>query len=57
MRWRVPDDQRKAIELHHLRGLETREVAQRMNRTVASVGKLLQRGLRALRHDLNQSRT
>jgi RNA polymerase sigma-70 factor, ECF subfamily len=48
----LPDDQRQAVELHHLQGLATVDIAQRMNRTVAAVGGLLQRGLRTLRTNL-----
>ncbi len=51
----LPDDQRQAVELRHLQGLATAEIAQRMNRSIASVGGLLQRGLRALRGSLGDS--
>jgi len=52
---RLPDDQRRAIELRYLQGLATVEIAGRMNRTVAAVGGLLQRGLRTLRDSLDES--
>ena len=39
----LPDDQRQAVELRHLQGLATVEIAQRMDRSVAAVGGLLQR--------------
>ena len=42
----LPDDQRQAVELRHLQGLATAEIARRMGRSVAAVGGLLQRGLR-----------
>ena len=51
----LPDDQRRAVELRHLHGLATVEIARRMDRTVAAVGGLLQRGLRALREGLGES--
>ena len=51
----LPDDQRRAVELRHLQGLATAEIARRMDRTVAAVGGLLQRGLRALREGLGES--
>jgi RNA polymerase sigma-70 factor, ECF subfamily len=51
----LPDDWRQAVELRHLHGLPTAEIARRMDRTVAAVGGLLQRGLRALRESLNES--
>jgi len=51
----LPDDQRQAVELRHLQGMATAEIAQRMNRSVAAVGGLLQRGLRALRGSLGES--
>jgi RNA polymerase sigma-70 factor (ECF subfamily) len=52
---RLPDDQRQAVELRHLQGLATVEIAQRMDRTVAAVGGLLQRGLRTLRDSLEET--
>jgi RNA polymerase sigma-70 factor, ECF subfamily len=51
----LPEDQRLAVELRHLQGLTTTEIAQKLNRSVASVGGLLQRGLRALRLSLDES--
>jgi RNA polymerase sigma-70 factor (ECF subfamily) len=45
----LPDDQRSAIELHHLQALSVPEVAWRMNKTVASVTGLLYRGCKVLR--------
>jgi RNA polymerase sigma-70 factor, ECF subfamily len=53
----LPDDQRWAVELKHLQGRALVEVAQRMGRTVPAVAGLLQRGLRALREDLEETRT
>jgi RNA polymerase sigma-70 factor (ECF subfamily) len=51
----LPDDQRAAVELRHLQGLSMAQIGQRMNRSVASVGGLLQRGLRGLRQCLDES--
>jgi RNA polymerase sigma-70 factor (ECF subfamily) len=45
---KLPDDQREAVTLKHLRGLTLAEVAQQMNRSEASVAGLLRRGLDAL---------
>jgi RNA polymerase sigma-70 factor (ECF subfamily) len=52
---RLPEDQRRAVELRHLQGLSLIEVGRAMNRSVAAVAGLLQRGLRALRKDLGES--
>ncbi len=52
----LPDDQRTAIELHHLTGLTVPEVARRMEKTVVSVTGLLYRGSKSLRQLLNESR-
>ena len=40
----LPDDQRQAVEMRHLQGLATAEIAERMKRSVAAIGGLLQRG-------------
>src|SRR5262245_5522413 len=45
----LPDDQRTALELRHLRGLAVAEVAGAMGRSTAAVGSLLYRGLKTLR--------
>jgi RNA polymerase sigma-70 factor (ECF subfamily) len=49
----LPDDQRQAVELHHLKGHTVAEVGVAMDRTRAAVVGLLFRGLKALRHQLN----
>ncbi|TMQ30370.1 MAG: sigma-70 family RNA polymerase sigma factor [Planctomycetota bacterium] len=52
----LPDDQRLAIELHHLKGCTVADVAEQMGRTKNAVVGLLFRGLRKLRqllHDAN----
>ena len=45
----LPEDQRSAIEFHHLQVVSVPEVARRMKKTVASVTGLLYRGGKALR--------
>ena len=45
----LPDDQRAAVELKHLKGCPLDEVGRRLGRTKASVAGLLFRGLRRLR--------
>jgi RNA polymerase sigma-70 factor (ECF subfamily) len=53
---RLPEDQRRAVELRHLQGLSLAEVAVRMDRSVDAVVGLIYRGLRALRRDLEELR-
>jgi RNA polymerase sigma-70 factor, ECF subfamily len=45
----LPDDQRLAVELHHLRDSPVADIAAQMGRTEASVAGLLRRGLKRLR--------
>ena len=45
----LPDDQRLAIELHHLRELPLAEVAGQMQRSKGAVAALLFRGVKRLR--------
>jgi RNA polymerase sigma-70 factor (ECF subfamily) len=49
----LPDDQRIALELRHLRGLSIAHVAREMGRSPAAVGSLLYRGLKTLRQLLD----
>jgi RNA polymerase sigma-70 factor, ECF subfamily len=49
----MPADQRSAVEMRYLSGLSITEICQRMDRSPASVGGLLQRGLVALRSSLS----
>jgi RNA polymerase sigma-70 factor (ECF subfamily) len=51
---RLPEDQRLAMELHHLQGLAVQEVGQRMGRTTAAIAGLLRRGLAELRERLKE---
>jgi RNA polymerase sigma-70 factor (ECF subfamily) len=50
----LPDDQRSAVEMRHLRGLSVDEVAKRLDRTTASVAGLLRRGVQALRERMKE---
>jgi RNA polymerase sigma-70 factor (ECF subfamily) len=50
----LPDDQRTAVELHHLRDTSVAEIAALMDRTEASVAGLLRRGLKKLRELLQE---
>ncbi|HYI01572.1 sigma-70 family RNA polymerase sigma factor [Hyalangium sp.] len=45
----LPEDQCEALRLFYMEGMSVKEVSGHMERTEASVGSLLQRGLRALR--------
>ena len=46
---RLPEDQRRVVELHYLKGLPVAETAQRVGRTRAAAVGLLFRGLKQLR--------
>jgi RNA polymerase sigma-70 factor (ECF subfamily) len=50
---RLPEDQRRAVELRHLKGLAVAEVAEQMGRRKEAVAKLLLRGLARLREILH----
>jgi RNA polymerase sigma-70 factor (ECF subfamily) len=45
----LPDDQRLAVELHHLKGCPLAEVAQHLGRSKGAVAALLFRGIKRLR--------
>ena len=45
----LPEDQRRAVELHHLHGLPVEEVARELGRNESAAGGLLRRGLKRLR--------
>jgi RNA polymerase sigma-70 factor (ECF subfamily) len=49
---RLPENQRRAIELHHLQGQTLAEIAQELSSTKAAVAGLLHRGLKSLRTEL-----
>jgi RNA polymerase sigma-70 factor (ECF subfamily) len=51
----LPDDQRRAVELHHLKGMTVAEVGEQMQRSRAAVVGLLFRGLKALRQHMGAS--
>ena len=51
----LPDDQRTAIELHHLRDQPVADIAQSLGRTEASIAGLLRRGLKRLRELLQEN--
>ncbi len=46
---RLPEDQRQAIEMHHLKGHTLAEVARILKRSKGAVAALLYRGLKQLR--------
>ncbi|HEV3142667.1 MAG TPA: RNA polymerase sigma factor [Gemmataceae bacterium] len=50
----LPADQRKAVELHHLKGWSLGEVAEQMGRSKAAVMGLVFRGLKKLRALLDE---
>jgi len=49
----LPEEQRAAIELHHLKGCALADVAAQMGRSTASVAGLVRRGLVRLRAKLD----
>jgi RNA polymerase sigma-70 factor (ECF subfamily) len=52
---RLPEDQRRAVELHHLQARPLAEVAAELGRTKGAVAQLLFRGLKKLREHLEES--
>lgn len=48
----LPDDQRQAVELHHLSGLPLAEVAQVLKRSKGAVAALLYRAMQQLRSSI-----
>jgi RNA polymerase sigma-70 factor (ECF subfamily) len=48
----LPENQREAVELHHLKGLPLAETAERLGCSKSAVAGLLHRGLKALRRRL-----
>jgi RNA polymerase sigma-70 factor (ECF subfamily) len=51
---RLPEDQRAAVELHHLEGLPLADTAAALGRTRGAVASLVFRGLRNLRRALDE---
>jgi RNA polymerase sigma-70 factor (ECF subfamily) len=51
---RLPQEQRQAVELHYLKGLQVADVAEQMGRSRAAVVGLLFRGLKKLRQLLQE---
>jgi RNA polymerase sigma-70 factor (ECF subfamily) len=51
----LPDDYRQVIMLRHLEGLPFADVAERMNRTVASVQNLWVRALKRMKQSVGES--
>ncbi len=51
---RLPDEQRRVVELHYLKGLPLVEVAEQIGRSRAAVVGLLFRGLKKLRQMLRE---
>jgi RNA polymerase sigma-70 factor (ECF subfamily) len=50
----LPEDQRQAVELKHLRGLSVAEIAGLLRRSETAVGGLLRRGMTKLRDLLQE---
>lgn len=53
----LPEDQRRAVELHHLQGLTLSQTAQLLDRSKGAVAQLLFRGLRHLKALLGENPT
>jgi RNA polymerase sigma-70 factor (ECF subfamily) len=51
----LPEHQRVAVELHHLRGMRLVEVAEQMDRTKGAVASLVARGIKKLRAELKNT--
>jgi RNA polymerase sigma-70 factor (ECF subfamily) len=52
----LPEDQRRAVELRHLKGCKVAEVVDQMGRSKEAVAKLLMRGVARLRSLLDEGR-
>jgi RNA polymerase sigma-70 factor (ECF subfamily) len=53
---RLPEDQRRAVELHHLQGLSLADAGRRLGRSREAVAGLVFRGLKSLRTRLAEER-
>jgi RNA polymerase sigma-70 factor (ECF subfamily) len=51
---RLPDDQRTAVEMHHLQGRPLADIAARLQRSRGAVGALLLRAMKKLRQWLEE---
>jgi RNA polymerase sigma-70 factor (ECF subfamily) len=51
----LPDDQREAVERHHLRGERLDEAAAAMRRSAAAVAGLIKRRMRRLRERMQEN--
>ena len=51
---RLPVDQRKAVEMHHLQGLSSADIAKHLGRSEVAVAGLLRRGLKKLREWMHE---
>jgi len=51
----LPDDQRTAVELHHVQDWSVAEIAEHFGRSEAAVAGLLRRGVKKLRELLRQT--
>lgn len=52
----LPEPQREAVELHHLKGFSLKELAAHLERSEAAAAALLNRGLKGLRGLLGEER-
>ena len=48
----LPEDQRTAVEMHHLNGMPMAQVAEQLRRSRSAVAGLIRRGIRNLRRQL-----